>query len=110
MGKTLEFLLDSGASHNFLPRSVVKRFGFVTVSGPRAWISLADSSHLYPQEYLHISVDFGPVAHSLAFTVLDVDCPLILGMPFLSAVNPRIDWIARSVIFIPPNASENFSS
>ena len=47
MGKQLEFLLDSGASHNFLPRSVVKRFGFVTVSGPRARILLADSSHLY---------------------------------------------------------------
>ena len=47
MGKKLDFLLDSGASHNFLPRSVVKRFGFVTRTGPRARIALADSSHLY---------------------------------------------------------------
>lgn len=71
----------------------------MTTPGPRARIELADSSHLYSCDYLYVSVDFGDVAHCLAFTVLDVDCPLILGMPFLRTANPVIDWNRRKVTF-----------
>ena len=44
-------------------------------------------------------MDFGTTAHCLHFTVLDVDCPLVLGMPFLRDCNPIVDWKARSVSF-----------
>ena len=44
-------------------------------------------------------VHFGIVSHRLLFTVLDVDCPLVLGMPFLQDCNPVVDWKARSVTF-----------
>lgn len=96
--------MDSGASHNFLPRSIIRQFGFVTTPGPRARIELADSSYLYSCDYLYVSVDFGDVAHCLSFTVLDVDCPLILGMPFLRTANPTIDWNRRKVTFVNPTA------
>lgn len=35
----------------------------------------------------------------MSFTVLDVTCPLILGMPFLRQANPVIDWTLRKVVF-----------
>ncbi len=35
----------------------------------------------------------------LRFTVLDVECPSILGMPFLERMNPAIDWPKKLVTF-----------
>ena len=45
-------------------------------------------------------MDFGGVVHRLSFTVLDVDCPLVLGMPFLRDCNPQINWKTRVVSFL----------
>lgn len=36
--------------------------------------------------------------------MLDVDCPHILGMPFLRDVNPIIDWSTRCVKFVAPSS------
>ena len=45
-------------------------------------------------------VDFGNnVGSMLKFTVLFCDCPTILGMPFLTALNPDVDWVNKSVKF-----------
>ena len=60
---------------------------------------MADASFLYSKEYLRVLVHFGSVSHRLTFTVLDVSCPLVLGMPFLRDCNPVVDWKARSVSF-----------
>lgn len=35
----------------------------------------------------------------LKFTILDCDCPSILGMDFLRCTNPVIDWKSGSVLF-----------
>ena len=92
LGGRHTFLVDSGASHNFFPRALAVARGYRLRAGPNARIQLADSSFLYSKEYLHVAVDFGCVSHRLSFTVLDVDCPLVLGMPFLRDCNPQIDW------------------
>ena len=42
-------------------------------------------------------VQFGTMSNLLKFTVLYCDCPTILGMPFLTAVNPDIDWVNKQV-------------
>ena len=34
----------------------------------------------------------------LKFTVLDCECPTILGMPFLRKTNPEIDWSSGKII------------
>ncbi len=73
--------------------------------GREARIQLADASFLYSREYLRVLVDFGSVSHRLIFTVLDVSCPLVLGMPFLRDCNPIIDWKARTVSFPAPAAA-----
>ena len=35
----------------------------------------------------------------LKFTVLDCECPTILGMPFLRRTNPEIDWSSGKISF-----------
>ena len=44
-------------------------------------------------------LDFGSVAHLMLFTVLECECPSILGMPFLKSVNPVIDWKSGQISF-----------
>ncbi len=45
-------------------------------------------------------MDFGSgVSSLLRFTVLNVECPSILGMPFLERMNPSIDWSKKLVTF-----------
>ena len=45
-------------------------------------------------------VDFGNnVGGMLKFTVLFCKCPTILGMPFLTALNPDVDRVNKSVKF-----------
>ena len=49
---------------------------------------------------MHMLVDFGNgVSSMLKFTVLFCDCPTIIGMPFLQALNPDIDWVNKTVKF-----------
>lgn len=61
-----------------------------------------------------MSVNFGTISHCMYFTVLDVTCPLILGMPFLRQANPVIDWTMRKVVFdssvpTPPSCMNSFA-
>ena len=47
-------------------------------------VRLADASVVTTDRFISVLVDFGGgVGSLLRFTVLDVDCPSILGMPFL---------------------------
>ena len=55
-------------------------------------------------------MDFGGVVHRLSFTVLDVDCPLVLGMPFLRDCNPQINWKTRVVSFLGGAAADSSPS
>ena len=62
-------------------------------------VRLADGSLIGTNRYVFIYVDFGEVSAYLKFTVLGVQCPLILGMPFLRRLNPLIDWQTRTLCF-----------
>ncbi len=95
----VEFLLDSGASNNFVSSHLLKQLGLVSYGGPRVRVRLADRSYVVTNQYIRIIVDFGQVQAFLHFTVLDVECPNILGMPFLKCVNPMIDWQQQKVVF-----------
>ncbi len=54
---------------------------------------LAATRTVVTDQFISVLVDFGGgVSALLRFTVLDVDCPSILGMPFLERLNPGIDW------------------
>ncbi len=61
---------------------------------------MADQSMVTTDKYIHVLVIFGKgVSSLLRFTVLPVECPSILGMPFLRQLNPLINWKNKSVVF-----------
>ncbi len=62
-------------------------------------VKLADRSAIETKHYLNVLVQFSGLATMLRFTVLPVECPAILGMPFLRHINPDIDWQRRTVSF-----------
>ncbi len=86
-------MIDSGASNNFIASSLLKQLNIVSHKGPRVRVRLADTRTVVTDQFISVLVDFGGgVSALLRFTVLDVDCPSILGMPFLERLNPLIDW------------------
>ena len=85
-------MIDSGASSNFLSRSVVERLGLVVKREQQQQVSLANNQKLRTVGHLETMVVLGPLQSYLRFEVLDADIPCILGMTFLHQVNPVIDW------------------
>ena len=91
--RNIAFLVDSGASNNFISSKLLDVLGISCHKGPRVRVRLADSSIVNTDRFISVLVDFGGnIGSLLRFTVLDVDCPSILGMPFLERMNPAIDW------------------
>ncbi len=98
-GQKVEFLVDSGASHNFVSAKLLAQLGLVSHSGGSVRVRLADRSVVHTNQFIRVMVNFGKVQAFLHFTVLDVACPNILGMPFLKCTNPAINWQTCQVTF-----------
>jgi len=90
-------LLDSGASHNFLSADWCQVGGLVYESSKHFDVRLADGQEVPAIGKIRCLVDLGPMKTALTFHVLQCDIPCVLGIPFLQAVNPIIDWVNRSV-------------
>ena len=103
----MRFLVDSGASHNFLPSSFVAERSFREERGAQVRVRLANGSLLRTDRFVFVWVNFGEVSSYLKFTVLSCECPLILGMPFLRRLNPLINWQTRTLSFSSAMHSRN---
>ncbi len=94
----VNFLIDSGASHNFVSSHLLNELGVVPHRRAKVRVRLANQSHVVTNEFINVLVQFSAdVSALLRFTVLPVDCPTILGMPFLSSLNPAIDWYTKKL-------------
>ena len=85
------FLVDSGASHNFVNSQFVSDNGLQCERGKKVQVRMANNDVVYTDKYVRCMVDFGTVSAYLLFTVLP-SCPLVLGLSFLRAFKPAIDW------------------
>ena len=86
--KTITFLLDSGASNNFLSKCDVANLGLELKKGTPSSVKLADGNKLKTSSYVEGVVLFGSFQAFLKFEVLDCDCVPILGYTFLQQTNP----------------------
>ena len=95
----LQALIDSGATLNFINEWIVNQLKLKTEPCPSTRVTLADGrllTHSARQVTLEYTV--AGVAQRDIFLVAPIgDHSLILGMPWLERVNPRIDWRTKSV-------------
>ena len=59
-------------------------------------VKLANNTVVHTNKFVRCFVDFGAKSGYLHFTVLP-DCPLVLGLTFLRAYQPCIDWETMSI-------------
>ena len=94
-------LLDSGASGNFICSKFIQRNNLTTSSAKRTQaVTLADGSKTRSdQDLAHAQVTIDGFRTHISFSVLSLTAAYdaILGMPFLTRHNPKVDWVARSV-------------
>lgn len=95
-------LLDSGASHNFVSLKYVQRQHLPVGTARRArTVRLADGSERSSRlRVFGARLQLGHHVEHRDFTVMPLDghdFDVILGMPWLKAVNPCINWQARTV-------------
>ena len=95
----LQALIDSGATLNFINEWIVTQLNLKTEPCPSTRVTLADGrilTHSARQVTLEYTV--AGVSQLDTFLVAPIgDHSLILGMPWLERVNPRIDWRIKSV-------------
>lgn len=93
-------LVDSGASANIVSAEFVRRHGLSTAPDTGN-VKLADG-HVNPVKRCipraHITIDNYQFRAPLAVVELGIGYDLILGQPWLRAVNPDIDWTARTAV------------
>ena len=95
----LQALIDSGATLNFINEWIVTQLNLKTESCPSTRVTLADGrllTHSARQVTLEYTVAGVPQLDTFLVAPIG-DHSLILGMPWLERVNPRIDWRIKSV-------------
>ena len=93
----LPFLLDTGASHNFLSLRDAEALGLSLRNGDIGMVTLANGEQLTCDAYVECLVSFGGTQQLVRMEVLKCDIKPILGVPFFATVNPVIDWTKRVV-------------
>ncbi|GAX86616.1 hypothetical protein CEUSTIGMA_g14024.t1, partial [Chlamydomonas eustigma] len=101
-GRTYHALIDSGANGLFMGRKVVDELKLKTVVKSEAdQVKLADGSYLDSDSVLRTTFSLGKYKDVDTFHVLDLldlqAFDIILGMPWLRRLNPRIDWKKRTM-------------
>lgn len=99
-GRTLRVLLDSGASENYLAAFLLETLNLKAVpTSGAAQVELGnglrqDASHVVPR----LTYRIGGFKDRQDFRVTSLaKYDIILGMPFLVAHNPTIDWLSKTV-------------
>ena len=99
MKKTsLVFMIDSGASCNFMSADLVKQLGLSFCNDEVFSVRLASGDSLDTHGQVLVDIKFGTLKYSGMFHVLPGSVPLILGMSFLGELRPKIDFLEKTVV------------
>ena len=85
-------LIDSGASYNSILQRSVNKLGWRLHTQAPLEVRLANGDRLASLGAVCGLVQCGKWQAHVYFLVLDLTFDLVLGMPWLTAANPRMDW------------------
>ena len=96
-----QILIDSGATGNLISSDFVKKHKLPLIRLPGLrHITMADGrTKTYAQEYAHVTVQIQDYQLSLRLLVIDLCYDIILGKPWLTRENPKVDWEHNSLTF-----------
>ena len=95
-GREVRFLLDSGASHNFVSANLVPH-----LRSKSGTLTLADGSTRKFAGPVDINTQVQGSKFVVPFLVTEIRFDAILGLPWLAQVQPAIDWGARKLTISP---------
>ena len=98
--KTVNLLLDSGATTEFINRRVVDELALHVSSGPQMRVRLADGNFTTSSLYVDVPWSVQEYSDSIRCLVLNLDdsYQLILGRTWLVSRNPAINWAEGTMI------------
>ena len=109
-GHKARALVDCGATTNFIDSTFVSSRSIPTLSiSQPVFINLGDGSQrattaVTPQ----LAVNVASHSSQLALLIVPLSgCDIVLGMPWLADVNPRIDWAAKTLRFNTHSLANN---
>ena len=98
--RTVQALIDSGATLNFIHEALVANLGLITQSCPPVKVRLADGRILtHTNRKVTLNFTIAGVRQMQTFYVAPIGMhSMILGMPWLESVNPVIDWRRKTIL------------
>ena len=105
--KDIPFLVDSGASQDFVSWNVVRELGLRPTKGPELNVQLADGSRVDSSFEVELTTTFRgdplPVTEKRRFRVLNLgNLKAILGQPWLVDHNPHINFVRQTAVLTVP--------
>jgi len=97
-GNPVHTMLDTGATENFISWKSVRQLG-LRYTLQESVVELADGSTTKSTAMVVTAIEVAGKSCRSRFTVLDGMDGVVLGLPWLEATSPRIDWSAKSVSF-----------
>ena len=98
LGMRMTALLDCGASENFIAEKVAMSLGCRshTLRTP-LHVRIANGDRLLCTEFVRLRMSLSSWRKRLTFWIIPSTLPIILGIPFLTRVNPHIYWRERKM-------------
>ena len=98
--RTVQALIDSGATLNFIHEALVSSLGLTTESCPPVKVRLADGRVLsHANRKVTLKFTIAGIPQIQIFYVAPIgQHSVILGMPWLESVNPHIDWRRKKIL------------
>ena len=105
-GHVATFLIDSGASGNFVDANFCTQHKLAAhLKAGKLHVTLADGSRITASHTLpHASIHLNSYCDTVDLTCLPLDsADVILGMQWLRKYNPHVDWITSTLTFSTPH-------
>jgi len=104
-GALARVLIDTGASRNFISTVETRRRG-LSARGEGSTFYLADGSAHRSPGMVTLPLTIAGFASTAEFLIADIDCPIILGNPWLTFNAAVIDCASRTLTFSVPRGSK----